>query len=124
MEKSPTNDLINQLREKLTPEGREVLEELEAAELTLDEAAAAAALERGKYLPEAEKSVIRRVLGIRAREYGVAGEEAQRGEEAADAGLAIFDRAVVLLRSEGKEPNEAMTLGEAVEVLRRHGEQP
>jgi len=123
-EKTPTNDLIDHHRAKLTPEGREVLEELDAAEFTLDRSAEAAALERGKYLPEADKDVIRRVFGLRAREYRAAGEEPQRGEAVADTVLDVFDRAAALLRSEGKEPDEAMTLGEAIEVLRRHGEQP
>ncbi len=57
--------------------------------------------------------------------YGVFGsnlEEVSEAEAVASAGLGIFERAAVLLRSEGREPDETMTLGDAIEVLRRHGE--
>ncbi len=49
-------------------------------------------------------------------------KEVSEAEALASASLGVFDRAAVLLRSEGREPDETMTLGDAIEVLRRDGE--
>ena len=129
--RSPTNDLIDRLVSKLTPEGRGILEEIEGlgdasvrGRISREEAAAAegAVLCRMDHLPRHEGDILSRVLELKAqghevieREHAKASAEARRFEE-------MVHRAQELEHEEGKGSRPDMALGEAIEVLRWHGE--
>ena len=129
--RSPTNDLIDRLVSKLTPEGREILEEIEGlgdasvrGRISREEAAAAeeAVLSHMDHLPLDEGNILSRVLELKAqghevieREHAKASADARRFEE-------MIHRAQELEHEEGKGSRPDMALGEAIEVLRCHNE--
>ena len=129
--RSPTNDLIDRLVSKLTPEGREILEEIEGlgdasvrGRISREEAAAAeeAVGRRMDHLPLDEGNILSRVLELKAqghevieREHAKASADARRFEE-------MIHRAQELEHEEGKGSRPDMALGEAIEVLRCHNE--
>ncbi len=129
--RSPTNDLIDRLVSKLTPEDREILEEIESmgdalahGRISQEEAEAAkeALLRRMDHHPRHEGDILSKVLGLKAqghevieREHAKASADARRFEE-------MIHRAQELEQAEGKASRPDMKLREAVEVLRRRGE--
>jgi hypothetical protein len=126
-ETPPTNELIEQLTARLSPEGREVQEQLEVLTGTLDasadvEARIDEAIAHMGRLPEEDQNLLSQIARLKARAYGQRAEEYREGERAARLGMAALERAYELERAAGREPGPNMTLGEALEILRRHGE--
>ena len=124
MENTPhANELIERLTRSLSPEGREVLEVVEAlAPVTETDSAnpePAAALI--KSLPDADRTTIYRIMGLKARAHQSQAEEYAEEARFASQAVAVIDHARDLERAAGREPDEGMTLGEALEVLKAHG---
>ncbi len=129
--RSPTNDLIDRLVDKLAPGSREILEEIEGVgdasvrgRISQEEAEAAeeVVLTRMDHLPTHEADVLWKILELKAqghevieREHAKASADAKRFEE-------MIHRAQEVERAEGKDSRPDMALREAVEVLRYHGE--
>ena len=129
--RSPTNDLIDRLVSKLTPEDREILEEIEGVgdasvrgKISREEAEAAeeAVLRRMDHHPRYEGDILSRVLELKAQGHEVI--EQQHAKASADARRfeEMIHRAQELEQAEGKDSRPDMALREAVEVLRRRGE--
>ena len=127
MDETPTtNALIDSLTARLSPEGREVQEELEVLTGTLDadtalEARIDEALAHMGHLPEEDQSLLSQIAQLKARAHERRGEEyMSEAKKLRDASL--IERALELERAAGRTPAENMTLDEALEVLERHGE--
>ncbi len=79
-ETPPTKELIERLTARLSPEGREVQEELEVLTGTLDadtalEARIAEALAHMGHLPEEDQSLLSQIAHLKARAHERRGEE-------------------------------------------------
>src|SRR5215212_10813689 len=129
--RSPTNDLIDRLVSKLTPEDREILEEIEGmgdalvlGSISQEEAEAAeeAVLRRMDQLPRPEGDILYKVLELKARGHEVIEQEHAKASADARRFEEMIHRAQKLEQAEGKDPRPDMMLREAVEVLRRGGE--
>src|SRR5215212_6821507 len=129
--RSPTNDLIDRLVSKLTPEDREILEEIEGmgdalvlGSISQEEAEAAeeAVLGRMDRHPRPEGDILYKVLELKARGHEVIEEEHAKASAEARRFEEMIQRARELEQEEGKDSRPGMALGEAVEVLRRRGE--
>jgi hypothetical protein len=121
----PTNELIEQLTRSLSPEGREVLDLVEALEPVTEADSsnpepAAALIES---LPNADRTTIYRIMGLTARAHQSQAEEYAEEARFASQAVAVIDHARDLERAAGREPDEDMTLGEALEVLKAHGKE-
>jgi hypothetical protein len=127
MDETPTtNELIDSLTARLSPEGREVQEELEVLTGTLDadtalEARIDEALAHMGHLPEEDQSLLSQIAQLKARAHERRGEE-YRSEAKKLRDASLIERALELERAAGRTPAENMTLDEALEVLERHGE--
>jgi hypothetical protein len=132
----PTNDLLEMLVSKLTPECKDIAAEIDREGLTLSEertfkekapAPGAAVIGRLKALHAHEYTLVRQVVGLKTRahealaEASLAEEDLQSASEAERA-VIIIRCAVKLERAEGRRPREDVTLGEAVKIIQRHGE--
>ena len=137
MDDRVANDLVEQLVSHLTPQGKEVLEEilgiedaLASGEITEEEAddRTEAPLERMDNLPSKDQDIIPRAMMLTGQEHAVAGQQA--AQEAAEEAekfrryAAMIVRAQELERADGKEPREDMTLAQAMKVLQERGELP
>ncbi len=129
--RSPTNGLIDRLVSKLTPEGREILEEIEGVgdalvrgRISREEAEAAeeAVRRRMDRLPRPEGDVFSKVLELKAQGHEVIEREHAKASADARRFEGMIHRAQELEQEEGKDSRPGMALREAVEVLRRHGE--
>jgi|SRR5215208_390892 len=129
--RSPTNDLIERLVSKLTPEDRQILEEIEGmadasarGSISREEAEAAeeAVLRRMDHLPRPEGDILYKVLELKARGHEVIEQEHAKASADARRFEEMIHRAQELEQEEGKGSRAGMALGEAVEVLRRRGE--
>lgn len=125
----PTNELIERLTARLSPAGREVERELQLltpeGATTPDAELKARAREAAKLadgLPDADRDLIKRIMELRATAYGHQAEENADMARVARLAGSTIERAVELERAEGLEPDENMTLAEALAVLERHGE--
>jgi hypothetical protein len=121
----PTNELIDQLTGSLSPEGRKILERVEALAPTgeaapIDPEAAVALIES---LPDEDRMAVYRIMGLRAQAYQQRGEEYADEVRLASQAVGLIDHALTLERAAGREPAEGMTLGEALEVLKAHGKE-
>ena len=127
----PTNELIQRLEASLSPPAREIHEEMQAAieaaangempEMGI-ESRLAEAMARAETLPEAEREAISRIASLKARALDRRIEEDLEVAGQAELAVSVIERAQELERSAGKEPNEDMTLEEALAVLESHGE--
>jgi len=129
--RSPTNDLIERLVSKLTPEGRQILEEIEGIgdasvrgriSREAAEAAEEAVRRRMDYLPNHEGDIFSKVLNLKAQGHEVIEQEHAKASADAKRFEEMIHRAQELEQEEGKDSRSDITLGEAVEVLRRHCE--
>jgi hypothetical protein len=128
MDPRPTNDLIAQLEGRLSADGRRALEDLNALELRFattggtDGSTLEEAHDVLDALSDRDRELISQILQLRGRAY----EERAAGylEDSRQALLAasVIERAQELERGVGREPAERMTLGEALEIFRAHGE--
>lgn len=126
-EEEGTNELARKLAAKMTPQGKELLAKIESRRREAPPGAAPEEVmgdlrSRIEALSAHDRGLFVRVLGFEIEALKASSEENR--EELANAELAagVFERAHELERAEGREPDERMTLGEAVEVLERHGE--
>ena len=122
----PTNALIDQLTWRLSPEGRKILERVEALVPTgetdpADLEPAIALIE--SLLDEEDRRTIYRIMGLKARAYRLRGKEYLDEARLASQAVSLIDHALDLERAAGREPDEGMTLGEALEVLKAHGKE-
>jgi len=121
----PTNKLIERLTGSLSPEGREILERVEAlapvAETDPASPEAVAALIES--LPGADRAAIYRIMGLKASAYQRQGKEYAEEARFASQAVGLIDHALDLERVAGREPDEGMTLGEALEILKPHGKE-
>ena len=128
MDETPTtNELIDSLTARLSPEGREVQEELEVLTGTLDadtalEARIDEALAHMGHLPEEDQSLLSQIAQLKARAHERRGEEYMAEAKMLRDAASPIERALELERAAGRTPAENMTLDEALEVLKRHGE--
>jgi hypothetical protein len=122
----PTNDLIAQLEGRLSPAGQRALEEIGALEAKYANAGTAAGLDEALEvlgpLPDKDRQIVSQILQLRGRAYE--GRTAENLESAKQGRLAlsVIERAQELERGVGRQPDESMTLGEALEIFRAHGE--
>jgi len=132
----PTNDLLEMLVSKLTPECKAIAAEIDLEGFTLSEertseekaqAPGAAVIGRLKALPDHEYTLVRQVVGLKTRAHEALAEETLAEEDLQSASEA--KRAVIIIRcavklewAEGRRSREDVTLGEAVKIIQRHGE--
>lgn len=133
----PTNDLLEILVSKLTPECKDIVAEIDREGLTLSEERIskdkaqvipdATVIGRLKALPAHEYTLVTQLVGLQTRAHEALAEEAfaeevlQSASEAERAGM-IIHCAVKLEQVDGRRPREDVTLGEAVKIIERHGE--
>jgi len=120
------NELIERLTARLSPEGREVQEELEVLTGTLDANADVGArideaLAHMGRLSEEDQGLLSQIAQLRSQAYGRRVEEYREGEHAAQLGIVALERAHELERAAGRDPDPDMTLAEALAILERHG---
>ncbi len=129
-ETPPTNELIERLAARLSPEGREVQAELDAVAGTLDAdmpkegilALADRAVARMGALPERDRDLLEQIAQLKARVHERRAEENQEAADVARAGVAAFERAEELERGTGRELPEGATLADVLAILEAHGE--
>jgi hypothetical protein len=121
----PTNELIERLTESLSPKGREILERIDslAPAAETDPADPEPAVALIESLPDADRTAINRIMGLKARAYERQSEEHEEDARLYSQAAGLIDHARDLERAAGREPDEGMTLGEALEVLRAHGKE-
>jgi hypothetical protein len=130
----PTNELIERLVERLSPEGRTALEELDIlgaglAETESEESMAPemerhleGVMDRVNALSDEEQQIIAQILQLSARAHESRAEEYADDARHAMLAVSVIERVQELERVEGREPSASMTLLEALAVLERHGE--
>ena len=130
-EERATNDLIERLATRLSQEGKKVLEDFEhigdafvrgRISEGVAEVREEAVLERLDYLSEQDRGIILHLFELKAHANHVEAEKHGETARVATEAAAAIERAQELQRAEGKEPRPSMTVGEALEVLQRHGE--
>jgi hypothetical protein len=126
MDKPPTNDLIVQLEEGLSPTGRRALEEINALEAEYAETAPEAGLDKVaeilRELPSSDREIVARISLLKAHAHEGRAAEYLEDARQSQLALAVIERAQELERGAGFEPSEDMTLREALTVLELHGE--
>ncbi len=123
-----TNDLIVQLERQLSPAGRRALEDINALELrfaTIEGAAGPSveeALDILDALSDRDRELVSQILQLRGRAYEERAAEYLEDSRQARLAASVIERAQELERGVGREPDERMTLREALKVLQAHGE--
>lgn len=129
-ETPPTNELIERLTGRLSPEGREVQEELEVLTGTLDanmaeaevEARIDEAIAHMGHLPEEDQNLLSQIAQLKSRTHESRGEElADEAQEAIRDAAELIEMAQALQHADGETPDESMTVSEALAILERHG---
>jgi hypothetical protein len=122
----PTNDLIGQLEERLSPDGWQALEEITALEPDAANAEPEASLDEAlgilRKLPDTDRQLVSQVLQLRGRAHESRAEEYMEDAKQARLAAGVIERAQALEHAAGRELEESMPLGEALEILRAHGE--
>ena len=129
-ETPPTNELIERLTARLSPEAREVQAEVDAAADTRDADTPAAEVEARMddvvalmaALPEDDRLLLQQIAQLKGRAYDERAKEYADDARFASLAVVLIERAQALERAAGRTPDEGMTLGEALEILRAHGE--
>jgi hypothetical protein len=121
----PTNDLTEWLTRSMSPEGREILERVEALAPVseTDPADLGPAVALIESLPDKDRAAVYRLIELKARAYQHRGERYADEARIASQAVGLIDLALGLERAAGREPEGGMTLGEALEVLRARGEE-
>ena len=128
MDPPPTNDLITQLEGQLSPDGRQALKEINALELKFatTEGAQGPSVEEAlgilDALSDRDRELASQILQLRGRAYEERAAEYLEDSRQALLDASVIERAQELERDVGREPDERMTLGEALEIFRVHGE--
>ena len=109
----PTNALIDQLTWRLSPEGRKILERVEALVPTgetdpADLEPAIALIE--SLLDEGDRRTIYRIMGLKARAYRLRGKEYLDEARLASQAVILIDHALDLERAAGREPGRRVRL--------------
>jgi hypothetical protein len=123
MAEAPSNEMIERLAEKLSPEGKEVLarmlrgegETLGASDEEYD-AAVRETAERISKLPVSDQEIFSRLFSLYAQQSAESAEEARREGEEIKRAADIVQRAIELSGVEN------MRVSEAFEWLRKEGE--
>lgn len=110
------NAMIERLKAKLSPEAQQLMEDIEKGRVGLGDIGGR--LDQLQ-LPADEFGTLQRILRMHSRAASVVAEEHREDAEQLQKAGKVFDRAIEL---EGG--SEGMTLRDAVEVLRRHDEEP
>jgi uncharacterized protein YdbL (DUF1318 family) len=124
----PTNDLIAQLEGRLSPDGHRALKEINALELKFatTQGAQGPSVEEALGVLDAlsarDRGLVSQILQPRGRAYEERAAEYLEDSRQALLGASVIERAQELERGVGREPEERMTLGEALEIFRAHGE--
>ncbi len=130
------NELIQQLLQKLTPEGREAWEDLESqvesqAERQVSGSSAGEdrkevldSIVRLNSLPKSDQAIVERLFDLQIRAEQTEDEESAKSRAQLDWEMAILHRAFGLVESESEDPEYPRGLEEALAVLDRHGESP
>ncbi len=126
-ETPPTNELIERLTAKLSPEGREVQEELEVLTGTLDanvemEARIEEALAHMDHLSEEDQNLLSQIAQLKARAHESRGEEYMAEAKMLQDAASLIERAQAIQHAAGERVDESMTPGEALDILKRQGE--
>ena len=129
-ETATTNELIDRLVARLSPEARDVQEELDAIADNLDVDAPAAEVEARMEeaialmaaLPEDDQLLLQQIAQLKGRAYERRGEEYEDDARIFEEANRVFARVFELERAAGRQPDESITLGDALELLKRHGE--
>lgn len=121
------NDLTRQLKEKLSPEARRLMDDigaigaaLSAGRISLEEAEDEedALAERIRRLPERETQTIERIYDLEANTAKIRAEEVRQSIELFRKGEVTLGLAKEALRAEkGVEPSPDMTVSEALRIL-------
>lgn len=120
------NDLTRNLKEKLSPEARRLMDdidvigtELSAGRISVKEAEDKedALAERIRQLPERETQTIERIYDLEANTAKIKAEEARQSIELFRKGEAALRLARDALRTRGVEPSLDMSVREALRVL-------
>jgi hypothetical protein len=128
MDPPPTNDLIVRLVRQLSPDGPRALKDINALELKFatTEDAQGPSVEEAlgilDALSDRDRELVSQILQLRDRAYEERAAEYLEDSRQALLGASVIERAQELERDAGREPDERMTLGEAIEVFRAHGE--
>ena len=128
MDPRPTNDLIVQLARQLSPAGRRALEDINALELrfaTIEGAAGPSveeALDILDALSDRDRELVSQILQLRGRAYEERAAEYLEDSKQAQLDASVIERAQELERGVGREPEERMTPGEALETFQAHRE--
>jgi hypothetical protein len=122
---SPTNDLTEWLTRSMSPEGREILERVEALApaAETDPADPGPAVELIESLPDKDRAAVYRLIELKSRAYRHRGERYADEARIASQAVGLIDLALGLERAAGREPAGSMTLGEALEVLKARGKE-
>ena len=116
MAEAPSNEMIERLSEKLSPEGKEVLARTLRASDEENDAAPREMAERVSKLPVSDQEILRRLFSLYAQQYAESAEEAKRESEE-------FKRVGdIIERAEALSGVEDMRTDEAFEWLRKEGE--
>lgn len=127
-ETPPTNELIERLTAKLSPAGREVQEELEVLTGTLDanaevEARIDGALAHMDHLSEEDQNLLSQIAQLKAHAHERRGEEYMAEAKMLEDAAYLIERAQAIQHAAGERVDESMTLGEALDILKRQGEE-
>ncbi len=128
MDPPPTNDLIAQLEGQLSPDGRRALNEINALELKFatTEGAQGPSVEEAltvlDALSDRDRELVSQILQLRGRAYEERAAEHLEDSRQARLAASVIERAQELERGVGREPDERMTLREALKVFQAHGE--
>ena len=125
--KQDENDLTRPLTEKLSPEARRLMDDIDAIGTALSagrishkeaEDKEDALVERIRRLPEREMQAIERIYDLEADTARIKAEEARQSIELFRKGEVALGLAKEALRAKkGVEPSPDMTVGEALRVL-------
>jgi hypothetical protein len=128
MDPPPTNDLIAQLEGQLSSDGRKALKDINALELKFatTEGAQGPSVEEAlgvlDTLSARDRETSSQILQLRGRAYEERAAEYLEDSRQALLGASVIERAQELEPGVGREPDERMTLGEALDIFRAHGE--
>ncbi len=107
--------MIERLAEKLSPEGKEVLEQVHLGPGEKGTAKSLEIVERISSLPHTDQKILSRLLSLYAQQSSESVEEAQKEKEELQRVRDIAQRAIDL------SGDENMKIGEAFEWLRKEG---
>ena len=107
----------NDMTERLTPEGREVLAEIRGAMEADDQGAIPPLVERIDGLPPSDRGEILEIVALAERGFAAERERLDERAEAAEAARRVLVAAAEKLQVEGRPVDPNMTVEEAYRIL-------